>query len=210
MSDTKFVEFPNIGYLTTKFTDEELLPVKKEIKKIKSNFSKYERFSKALVGQIKEEYQIKESLDSLSKLIMPFVSDYEKKYNFVENIFLIDHFPKTFELDNVWVNFQKKHEFNPLHYHSGILSFVIWINVPYLREDENENNLASIQTKGSFHFVFSNILGQAGMYEIPISKEYENVMILFPSKLAHEVYPFYTSNDYRISLSGNIRLARNL
>lgn len=210
MSDTKFVEFPNIGYLTTKFTDEELLPVKKEIKKIKSNFSKYERFSKALVGQIKEEYQIKESLDSLSKLIMPFVSDYEKKYNFVENIFLIDHFPKTFELDNVWVNFQKKHEFNPLHYHSGILSFVIWINVPYLREDENENNLASIQTKGSFHFVFSNILGINNMYDIPLNKEYENVMILFPSKLAHEVYPFYTSNDYRISLSGNIRLARNL
>ena len=113
-------------------------------------------------------------------------------------------------LTGSWINFQKKYEFNPLHYHSGILSFVIWINVPYLREDENENNLASIQTKGSFHFVFSNILGQAGMYEIPISKEYENVMILFPSKLAHEVYPFYTSNDYRISLSGNIRLARKL
>lgn len=210
MSDTKFVEFPNLGYLTTKFTDAELLPIKKEIKKIRSNFSKHQKFNHNLVGQIKEEYQIKESLESLSKLIMPFVSEYEKKYNFIESVFFIDNFPKTFELDNVWVNFQKKYEFNPLHYHTGILSFVIWINVPYLREDENANNLASIHTKGSFHFVFSNILGINNMYEIPISKEYENVMILFPSNLVHEVYPFYTSNDYRISLSGNIRLARNL
>jgi len=210
MSETKFVEFPNFGYLTAKFTDEELLPVKKEIKKIKSNFSKYEKFNHNLVGQIKEEYKITESLTSLHKLIIPFVIEYEKKYNFVDTVYRFDTFPKRYEMDSVWVNFQKKHEFNPCHSHTGVLSFVIWINIPYLREDEDDKNLASIQTKGSFHFVFSNILGINNMYDIPLNKEYENVMILFPSQLVHEVYPFYTSNDYRISLAGNIRLARNL
>jgi len=28
---------------------------------------------------------------------------------------------------------------------------------------------------------------------------------MFPSLLAHCVYPFYTSDDYRISISGNIK-----
>jgi len=29
-------------------------------------------------------------------------------------------------------------------------------------------------------------------------------MIIFPSIIQHGVYPFYTSDEYRISVSGNI------
>ena len=37
--------------------------------------------------------------------------------------------PQTFTLclEPLWVNFQKENEFNPLHDHSGVFSFVIWI-----------------------------------------------------------------------------------
>jgi len=28
---------------------------------------------------------------------------------------------------------------------------------------------------------------------------------MFPSQLIHAVYPFYTSDEYRISVSGNIK-----
>ena len=31
-------------------------------------------------------------------------------------------------------------------------------------------------------------------------------MLFFPSKLNHVVYPFYTSNKNRISISGNVAL----
>ena len=41
-----------------------------------------------------------------------------------------------------------------------------------------------------------------------IDKSWEGVMILFPADTAHQVYPFYTSDDYRISISGN--LTRNI
>ena len=34
----------------------------------------------------------------------------------------------------------------------------------------------------------------------------ERVMLVFPAALQHAVYPFYTSDDYRISVSGNVRL----
>ena len=39
---------------------------------------------------------------------------------------------------------------------------------------------------------------------LPIDKAWEGTMILFPSSLNHNVYPFYTSDDYRISISGNL------
>ena len=42
----------------------------------------------------------------------------------------------NFELDKLWVNFQKKHEFNPIHNHFGAFSFACWINIPYNLDDE--------------------------------------------------------------------------
>jgi hypothetical protein len=32
-------------------------------------------------------------------------------------------------------------------------------------------------------------------------------MILFPAKMMHTVYPFYSSDDFRISISGNLRVS---
>ena len=44
-----------------------------------------------------------------------------------------EHF--NLELHNLWVNYQK-HEFNPIHIHDGLFSFIIWHKVPYKMEDE--------------------------------------------------------------------------
>jgi hypothetical protein len=46
--------------------------------------------------------------------------------------------------------------------------------------------------------------GAVGQHIIEADRSYENKMIIFPSSLQHCVYPFFTSDDYRISLSGNI------
>ena len=37
-----------------------------------------------------------------------------------------------------------------------------------------------------------------------VDKDMEGEIIVFDSKLLHVVYPFYTSNDYRMSLAGNV------
>jgi inosine/xanthosine triphosphate pyrophosphatase family protein len=37
-------------------------------------------------------------------------------------------------------------------------------------------------------------------------KTFEGKIAFFPSKLSHCVYPFYSSDDVRISISGNIKL----
>ena len=38
----------------------------------------------------------------------------------------------------------------------------------------------------------------------PLDKKFEGTMLFFPSWLQHQVYPFYTSDEKRVSLSGNI------
>ena len=47
-------------------------------------------------------------------------------------------------------------------------------------------------------------MGDIFPLELDVDKSFEGQMVMFPSKLQHLVYPFYTSDDYRITVSGNI------
>ena len=40
---------------------------------------------------------------------------------------------------------------------------------------------------------------------IDVDKSFEGKMLMFPAKLQHLVYPFYTSDKERITVSGNIK-----
>ena len=41
-------------------------------------------------------------------------------------------------------------------------------------------------------------------FNYELGKNYEGKMLFFPSKLRHEVFPFYNCEEDRISISGNI------
>ena len=48
--------------------------------------------------------------------------------------------------------------------------------------------------------------GTSGVYTYRLSEKNEGTMLLFPSNLTHSVFPFYKSDEDRISISGNICL----
>jgi len=217
MNDWHWQTFPNYGYIDTRFTDEELLPVRQEINKIKDNFLSFDsrKYQHRLAGNIAQEFSLEESHDYLENLILPYTKKYDEVFNFNSRICssMLEDDTRQNELYlyKVWVNFQQKNEFNPIHNHIGVLSFVIWIEVPYLIENEhmhpsvrNSNTAAA----GSFDFVYSDTTGNINSSKLIVSKETVNTMILFPSNFSHQVYPFYTSDDYRISISGNFKIKR--
>ena len=107
-----------------------------------------------------------------------------------------------------WVNYQKKYEFNPVHNHYGNVSFVIWMKIPYEYEDEKKrqpaSNVNGIALSGSFEFLFLNALGDIQRVYYNLSPEFEGEMLVFPARLYHQVYPFYTSDEERISIAGNL------
>ena len=112
-------------------------------------------------------------------------------------------------LHDLWVNFQKKYEFQPIHNHSSLMSFVIWMDIPYDWKDEAKlpfvrpNN--KIPPGGNFSFVFSNgNCRQVHERTISMSPEMNGYCCFFPSDLCHQVHPFYTSDKERISITGNI------
>ena len=104
---------------------------------------------------------------------------------------------------NWWVNYQYQTEFNPEHMHDGITSFVIWMKIPTHHKEQHNLPFHS-KAASDFQFTYSNILGHTVEYPIFMSPDREGMMMLFPSTLHHQVYPFYNTDEPRISIAGNL------
>ena len=108
-------------------------------------------------------------------------------------------------LESVWINYQKKHEFNPMHNHGGLFSFVIFINIPYDLEEEDKFFPEKQDPKTSrLSFVVNSPMGVPEELAINVDQGFVGKMIFFDAKLPHMVYPFYTSDGERITASGNV------
>ena len=128
-------EFPNLGYLEVKLTEEELAPLKEEIAEIQQDFSKAREHNAQLVGNLEKEYTLLKSKIALNKLVFKYLKAYDDVSNYTQKISVLTN-DCPMIVDDAWVNFQQKYEFNPLHNHTGIISFVIWIKIPYDIKDE--------------------------------------------------------------------------
>ena len=75
------------------------------------------------------------------------------------------------------------------------------MKIPY---DINEE-LKIGKYASTFEFIYNSIIGTSFNKIIPVNKNDIGKIIFFPSKLNHCVYPFYSSDGTRISISGNIK-----
>lgn len=203
----KYKELPNLGILEIDLSEEELFSIKNEIKEIQSDFSKAIEHNKNLAGNICKEFKLIKSQKSINEILFKYLKEYDKVTNFTQEINLLTH-DVPMIVDSTWVNFQSKYEFNPPHKHTGIVSFVIWVEIPYDIKDEISVNCSSKSATplaGHFSFHYNNILGELYHYHIPADKTMKNKMFIFPATLNHSVSPFYTSDEYRISVSGNVK-----
>ena len=208
--DYEVISFGHDGYLLVKFNEDDLRPIKEDILTIQNNFDKATKVKKELAGNLQREYELPDkSKQRLHEIVFPYIDEYNKHFSWHVDTGLLDS-DLPYDINKPWVNFQKKHEFNPLHKHAGMYSFVLWIQIPYLMEDEMDSpSVVDSNTKrpGAFEFAYTATMGQIKTHAILADKKLENHMIIFPSTMMHCVYPFYTSDDYRISIAGNYFLS---
>jgi len=216
LDNYKIHEFSNnLGYIDEKMPDDVFKIVLDEIdiaagQKVPHNTK--------LVGNIEEQYLMgfknQVNMYKLETYLRGLAGIYEKKFNYMscmgnQTMSLDQGMSFDLRLRNCWVNFMKKYEFNPIHNHSGLYSFVIFVKIPF----ELNKEFASPRTQnekqrfpGCFSFYCGNGLGEFVPHVIEADHRWEQVIILFPSITQHCVYPFYTSDDYRITVSGNLYL----
>lgn len=156
--------------------------------------------NEVLAGNINESKNLTDINDWFAQnILVELFEKYSHSFNF---------YPQGIaRLSSFWVNYQKETEFNPQHQHSGVYSFVVWMKIPTRWVEQNFSNGVKSSTKpvrSSFTFTYTNILGEIVTYEYRLNPEDEGTILFFPGKLNHQVYPFYNSDEVRVSISGNI------
>ena len=207
---------PNIGLTNGEIPPQIYQALNQEIIDIHTNDKDIVRMNHALAGQITKEYQITKSRQLLDPFLEEMGRAYQKEWNYYpkKEEGLVDARTgqnvrrDNLKVESVWVNMQKKLEVNPLHNHDGTLSFVAWLYVPFKLEDErnmeNCKNSRTVEVSSTFQFVYNTALGTIVNMPLFVESGWEAKIIMFPAKLLHMVYPFQTSDDYRISIAGNL------
>ena len=202
--DVKAIYPPNLlGWLEKKLSDQEMEYLWKCVKNRKESHKKH------LAGHIHESNVLVDKFDwFFNNTLLPLMKEYAQKFSNIGDGIPINQ-SHPYYLRELWVNYQKQNEFNPLHNHSGVYSFVIWMKIPTKHSEQNKNPISSnsnTEKISTFQFQYINILGKTSLYTYEMNPEMEGTMLFFPSSLYHQVYPFYNCDEDRISISGNIAI----
>jgi len=191
--------------------NNEYLPVdlfstlKKEIENLQDKVG----YQHVLAGNIKEAWSLEALIPKLNNYVVNLINKNPHHLHFLQierKKFKYEKSPPL-QLTSLWVNFQKKHEFNPVHNHSGLFSFVIFVRIPYNLEKEikeGPGSLSNSNFSSCLQFHTTNALGRHCDEIVYVDKSYEGGIYFFNAETMHCVYPFFTSDDCRITVSGNI------
>ena len=106
---------------------------------------------------------------------------------------------------DLWVNFMKPGDFNPVHTHGGDYSFVIFLDVPKKILEEEKEFEGTSAKPGSLMFEFTQQAKPKWSMTGQAIKPRTGDMLIFPALLQHWVVPF-KSKCTRISVSGNLEI----
>jgi len=115
------------------------------------------------------------------------------------------------EINGLWVNYQQQFEYNPIHSHDGMFSFVFYTKNTIAYEDAINNQFDSGRNNAGgmmnnalaghiiLHYGETQFMNWSQFSHYP----QEGDILIFPAWLNHSVHPFFTEGE-RISVAGNI------
>ena len=155
-------------------------------------------YQNRLAGIIQKEFRFRDY-----DVLLPYVDEFLKLYTRIFEKWKGVPFKQapSYLLRAMWINYQRKNEFNPPHDHADDLSFVIYLKVPEEIKKEFKEYKGRSAGPGGISFIYGEGNRQAITYQSHFPEE--NDLFIFPAWLKHFVAPF-KSDVQRISVSGNI------
>ena len=195
---------PNIGWVHAKLDKNHIDFLWKRIEESKKN-----NFKHTLAGNISQSFEIEDTKDYfLKEVLSKLVVEYRRAFGKdpIRNQNLNDN---SLKLNGFWANYQYQNEFNPYHHHGGVYSFAIWLKIPYHWKEQNQlpflDGMKDDDKKASiFEFEYTDSLGGIRNYGYRLDPSREGEMLFFPAALRHTVYPFYNTEEPRVSVAGNL------
>jgi len=203
----EFIHLKNFGFLQTKLPTNLFIKLKEECQNVKGA-----KEMSGLSGKgVPKHVYIKKYFPELKDYILHCVDEYDKNFKYTETLKFLNK-DAPFFVAPPWVNIQKRYDFLPIHHHEGILSYNIWIQIPYDIKKELEGGEGVRKGRNrpggaaQLQFIYPMAHGTLGSHIFNLSKLDEGKLIMFPSLFVHALYPFYTTTNVRLSIAGNILL----
>ena len=91
----------------------------------------YQSMNSRLAGNIARQIELGEDYrDLIDEILDPLLREHIETYDYFKEVSILDG-NSPLRLTQAWMVLQEKYEFNPVHAHSGVFSFVIWLKIPY-------------------------------------------------------------------------------
>ena len=195
--NTKKIELPNYGIL-------DVTLEKNVLDHLHHLVEKYEP------DDAKQQWMLIDDDNRFQKEVLnPIIQENVTDYGFPEKLKTTHIHDLTFQ--KFWANYTGKGEYQALHNHDAIWSFVIWLKLPAVANDEQSVKEAMHPDAGDFILTYSDIIGRTRKVNWKLEKQYnEGHMLLFPSDLYHAVYPHFQTDEKRLSLAGDIVINSNV
>ena len=201
MSKIKQVDYGHINWgpyvMRTKMPNYIIKRLLTDGKKLK------ETYNHRLAGHLDNQFLYSITTQNwFYKEIQPILNAYREghcKYHGLKNLAV------ELSFDDLWVNYMKAGDFNPIHTHGGDYSFVLFLDVPKQLKKEQENFKGTSARPGELLFEYTQQAkprwATTGTAVTPETGDF----FMFPALLQHWVAPF-KSKVTRISVSGNLRI----
>lgn len=207
-----FSAFNTSGYVYDELDDAVFEEIKKEVEEVRKN-ENAEKANNILVGQLSKEYHLKKCIPLLESLLLPNImlhDSYTKHISKAKNVFpLADENNYELFLGDCWVNFQEKNEWQPMHDHRGVYSFIIFVDIPYDYHKElnsGPGKKSNNKMSGQVTLHHADVYNGFSTIKLETDKQKNGTVIVFPADTIHSVNPFFSVDATRITISGNFYL----
>ena len=183
----KKVDLDNFGFVQARLPKDVLTELQKECRNTSNKKEMISGLTKP--GVAPHCYLQNENVfKGIQKIIDDMLDLYTRDYQpYLGNMgFLDKNLPIVF--GKPWINYQKPHEYIPLHKHSGVFSYNVYVSLP---------------EESVFEFHYLSTIGTSMCHRFNLTKEDIGVVTIFPSTLQHVVYPFQ-GKETRITVAGNL------
>lgn len=198
------IDLPNPGVLQADLGQNEIDNLWKLIHEYSPKTAEWDKNKLLNIDTDSKQWTILDDGSFQKNVLMPLVQEY---FNQFGTPFL--HKTSNYHdlvLNRLWTRASTEGDYQSLHDHQGVFTFVVWMKIPFDGEKERTVQGGFRPHASDFGLVYTSTCGSLSKQNWTLTPEMEGTILLFPSDINHIVYPHFTTKEYRISVAGDISL----
>ena len=200
---------PNYGVLEVDLEQEEKDHLWKMVHKYAPDDSEWEGNRLISIKDINAKQWSLNDDDQVfaNKVLMPLTREYMGTYGCPFKVKSTHEHGLAF--NRFWCRASQRGDYQSIHDHLSVFTFVVWLKIPFDGKEEAEAQAGFRPEASDFVLVYPDTCGQLMKKHYRLNPHMDGMMIFFPSDMNHLVYPHFTTDEWRISIAGDIALNSN-